>query len=288
MSNFFEGLGSKLSERWLDYLFSPALIFYGAGALVLYLRYGGAFRSWVTARSEAVQLVVIAASLLLVIQSAVLMERFAGQVLAWLCGSWPRFLSRLANWRKSRHTSRYEGWWNEFQKTNAGLLEQKLDQYPPNPEDIQPTLLGNILLAAERFPRDKYGLDPAACWSALWLVLPETTRSAVSEARRRLDGDVVSISWGVLTLAWALVDWRILPLPVIWIWLSYQQALQSARSYGLIFRAAFDLHRLDLYNQLNWPVPLNTSEEQGCGAKLSQYLYRGSTKGTVVFEKPEK
>jgi hypothetical protein len=288
MSNFFEGLGSKLSERWLEYLFSPALIFYGAGALLLYVRFANPIGTWVAALSEPAQIALVVAGFMLVVQSAVLMERFAPQGLSWLCGNWPVFLSWPAKQRKAAHVRRFQSLEGEWQKTNDGEIGQKLDQYPPNASDVKPTLLGNILLAAERFPRDKYGLDPAVCWPELWLVLPKTTRLVISGARKRLDEDVVSILWGVLALAWAVVDWRVLPLAVIWVWLFYRQALQSACGYSVLFKAAFDLHRMDLYRKLNWPIPRDTAEEAGCGERLSQYLYLGKIAGVVVFERADK
>ncbi len=40
LSQFWEKMGEGLSARWLEYLFSPALLFWGGGALILAGRLG--------------------------------------------------------------------------------------------------------------------------------------------------------------------------------------------------------------------------------------------------------
>lgn len=60
---------------------------------------------------------------------------------------------------------------------------------PAHANRLMPTRLGNVLRAAESGVEDKYGIDPVPCWPALWLVLPDETRTEVTAARASLDTD---------------------------------------------------------------------------------------------------
>ena len=73
--------------------------------------------------------------------------------------------------------------------------------------------------------------------------------------------------------------------------LSYVGATQAAATYGDLLRAAFDLHRFDLYQALHWPLPPSWKAEKPApagqaptyGQALSQFLYRGLGVQDVVY-----
>ena len=60
--------------------------------------------------------------------------------------------------------------------------------------------------------------------------------------------------------------------------------LTTAMVYGDVIEAAFDLHRWKLYEALRWPTPTTPADERATGAKLTQYIWRGSDDDTPVFD----
>jgi hypothetical protein len=61
-----------------------------------------------------------------------------------------------------------------------------------------PTRLGNALRAAESYPGDdeRWGLDAVFWWPRLYLILPDSARDQVDEARTSMDQLVLlSVLW---------------------------------------------------------------------------------------------
>jgi hypothetical protein len=79
-----------------------------------------------------------------------------------------------------------------------------LRQYPTQEHDILPTRLGNILRAAERRPRDRYGLDAIICWPRLWLLPPEPAKQELQAARAELNNSARLVLWSLLFLVWSI------------------------------------------------------------------------------------
>lgn len=138
-----------------------------------------------------------------------------------------------------------------------------------------PTRLGNVLRAAERWPRDKYGLDALIVWPRLWLLLQQTTRKEIIDARARLDQAVIGLTWGVLIVGWeALAWWPVLVAAAVAAFL-YRRAVVAAERYGDLVEVAFDLERTELYRRLRIPLPTESENEPSEGVALTQYLWRG-------------
>src|SRR5690349_5448016 len=83
----------------------------------------------------------------------------------------------------------------------AASVEQERARLPSSYQRFKPTLLGNILAAAEERPGYKYGLDAVICWPRLWLLLGDAERKEVGAARRSLDAGAALIVWGLLDAA---------------------------------------------------------------------------------------
>ncbi|MGW4064219.1 hypothetical protein ACWEGE_38425 [Amycolatopsis sp. NPDC004747] len=56
-----------------------------------------------------------------------------------------------------------------------------------------------------------------------------------------------------------------------------------ARTQAELIEAAIDLHRLDLYRKLRWPLPANPAEEPELGEQLVSYLSYGSDSAKPTF-----
>lgn len=293
MSKLWEGLGGKLAERWLELLFSPALVFWVLG-LWLVLPSGDwvALDKALNAAPTLRQAITVAAALLVVVSAAVVRHlRFPA--LRLLEGYWPlprepflRFTRRRLAQQQAR-----------FQALSAQRLEnlsaddlaeyQRLDEalmyIPGDARYLMPSRLGCILRAAEMAPWERYRLDGVICWSRLWLLLPENVRDELSQARAELDAAAELWLWGWLFLAWMPWAAWIPALAQALMFYAYRRALRAAEVYAALIVAAYDLHRFQLYQALRWPLPKNPANERVQGAALTTYLWRGSDRQQPDF-----
>lgn len=291
LTEFWQGLGAKLSERWVSMVFAPAFGFWFGGFLAFISRFGWTpFEQWFLQASEPLQIALLVAALLLITASAAAIRPFILPVLRLLEGYWPRWLRhRVLHWQNRRVERDEQHWQRLAIKAEAGgglaaltlaeredyaKLDQRLRMLPAHPARRLPTRLGNILRAAEDRPRERYGLETVTCWPRLWLLLPDTARSELSAARASLDTAASLWIWGVLFIAWTIWAWWALPVALAVTLCAYRSALNTAAVYSDLLEAAFDLHRTKLYTALRFPLP-DTTDEVAHGERLTEYLQRG-------------
>jgi hypothetical protein len=229
----------------------------------------------------------------------VVVARAATPVLRLLEGYWPQWadpLRRPLADRQWRRATSLQQSWDELrarvddgtadtrQRAEYSRVERRLRDYPEDKQRSLPTLLGNVLRAAETRPVDRYGLDPVRTWAPLWLVLPDTARSELTGARSALDGSVRMLIWSVLLLVWSPFTWWAVAVAVALATHQLMVALPArARSYGAVLDAAIDVHRNNLYDALRWPLPETPAEERAVGEAVTEYLWRGSDDDEPTF-----
>jgi hypothetical protein len=295
LSKLWDKLGEGLSERWLLTVLSPAFAFWFGGLWAYATRHGvsGVTQHW-TSLSLFEQAVLVIGALLLVTATAWLVEASQGAILRLLEGYWPwpfrglRF-ARAEAWRKiidKKYKDRGE---LEDAITISGLsrkaeLDDEIARLPANPLHIMPTLLGNVLAGAEHYPQVRYGLGISVCWSRLYLVLPSPVREEIVTSRARIDESIRLIIWSALFVVWTVWQgWALFGLIAAWI--GYRNTIAVSGVYADLIRAAFDLHRFELYEQLRFPVPRRALNEEECGEEVSEYLLRGEHPRDIMFEK---
>lgn len=303
LDNFWASMGSKLAERWLEYIFGPAFLFWAGWFGVYAWKIG-----WQTILQDIQALTPfqqgagIVLSLFVLISSSMLIQAIRFPILRLLEGYWLKPFNYLGlgiiSLRKrsfQKKTARLRRLASTDQKTldikqleERTALEIWAHWHPVNSKDLLPTDLGNILRAREYSPNRKYGLDAIICWPRLWPLLPENVRTDLSNARSTLDRLAELWFWGLLSLLWACwFHWAVV-ISIIWLFIAYKMACQSAMSYGELLESAFDLHRFSLYDALNWPRPRNTKEEQAFGAQLTEYLWRGTLLTPIKYVEKSK
>lgn len=164
--------------------------------------------------------------------------------------------------------------------------------HPPRREMVMPTRLGNTLKAAEAYPFFRYNLDAVVTWPRLHSVLPEAFASELRDAKATLDLLLNLITLTVVfTLGWELY----LGLATHWVWflvvslgwimsaLIYQAALQAARTYGEMIKAAYDLHRWELLSALHLQKPTSYGEERDLWGDVTDLLYRNFPPNKSAF-----
>lgn len=290
LSQFWQGLGSELSERWVERILTPAFLFWlgGLGAWAWQVGWEP-LANWFLGLDASVQGMLVLGSFLLVALSSGLVQRLEPTVLGLLEGYWPGWLDWLyrlgVRWQDFR-LARAERQWqalsrqgiaklNPAQRRRFVELDIRRRRAPADPGERMPTALGNILRAGELRPRDKYGLDAVICWPRLWLLLPEDVREELVRSRAGLEMAVRVWIWGALFLIWSWMAWWALPVGLLVVLLGYRMALSAAATFADLVESAFDVHRSRLYQALRWPLPANPRSERVEGAKITGYLWRG-------------
>ncbi len=153
-------------------------------------------------------------------------------------------------------------------------LDEQLELMIPR-QNLLPTNFGNLLRAAEQAPSRKYGLNTFVCWPRLWLVMPDSTKEAIAQARANLNSAAACVLGSVLLIVWSLAIWWMPAVALVLTFLSYRSMSGLGFTYGEFVVAAFDVHRWDLYEKLRWPNPRDAEEELTNGLQLTQFLLRG-------------
>ena len=301
LDKFWESIGSNLAERWLEYIFGPAFLFW-AGGLGLYAWRTG----WQATLKEAQALTQfqqgswLVLALLVLVFSSVLMQAIRFPILRLLEGYWPwpfNYLGlgivalqkrssqkKIAELRDLLKTLEDAGKLDVGQREKLTQLEMWAHSRPAKSNDLLPTALGNILRARERSPERKYGLDAIVCWPRLWPLLPENLRTDLANARSTLDHLVELWFWGLLFVLWVFwTPWAV-AIGLLWMLMTYGMALQAVMAYGDLLETAFDLHRLSLYDALGWPRPTNSEEDKVLGAQMTEFLWRGTLPGPITYQ----
>jgi hypothetical protein len=223
--------------------------------------------------------------------------------------------------REALRLKKAEGHATWRDRADLARLDAELDHdWPRDPDRSMPTALGDILRAAEDYPRARYGLEPIVLWPRLFPHLGDALRGALGAAQDQLDlmlrlatlltihgvvwGTVAALSLGygllysavavlrvngpmldhgvaVLTRSGAGLLWALPALPLAYF--MWRAAHQAARAYGGLFRSAFDLHRFAVYESMRWPLPDSPPAERTQGGRLTLYLLEGSGAEGVVY-----
>jgi hypothetical protein len=211
--------------------------------------------------------------------------------------SWAgRTLGRLGRERQASRRAKMGG-----DTSEAGYLCSYL-AFPPAPSPVLPTRLGNALRAAESYPGDeaRWGLDAAFWWPRLYLVMPDSARAQVDDARSALDQlavlSVLSGSFAVVSLGLCCVGLNLAAGlgcaagALLLSRVTYLAAVASATVLGELVRSCYDLYRCDLLARLGWSAPATLEQERQLWAALSQQLYRRGTSraGEALLNAPRQ
>jgi hypothetical protein len=162
-------------------------------------------------------------------------------------------------------------------------------RFPASEATILPTEFGNVIRAFETHPRRRYGMDGIAVWPRISTMLSDGERSELEEATTDLafwmNGLVViAIAGPVLFIEriWhppggiaetALVELAVAAFTTLAVWWAYRQAIAAAIRWGDPVRAAFDVHRLQLYDALGVTRPTTHLADKAAGEAVARMLW---------------
>lgn len=217
MHVFFDELAKKLAERWVTVLILPGALFATACWIGLTLRHAHALdrpdRIIATlatlARLPTTTQVVLVIAALLGSTAVSLGVQFLAAITrrVWL-GQWPRPLRRPATrWRRARWhrlVARRRAAEAEHPKARRTAAQQEqIDALAARVNRValaepgRPTWMGDRMHAVERVVDDRYGLDLPFAWPRLWLVLPDTDRTAIAAADSAFTSAVATGTWAL-------------------------------------------------------------------------------------------
>jgi hypothetical protein len=301
-TKFWDQISSGVAKKWIEWLFSPALVFWAGGVLAYSTAHGREpLVAFLQRLDTPLHLALAVGGLVVGLAGSVAaVESLQQGALRLLEGYWPRGLHWLRHDLVKRLSERYarrHQEWSQLAARYADLTAKDLETYAhldamlatyPTQGRLLPTRLGNRLRAAEDYAWHHYGLATGVVWPRLWGVMPEGAQKEIIDARKHLDAAVRFMLWSFLFLVWTVWAWYwVIPLALLGMVWGYGQALEAAGVYGELLRAAFDLHRGSLYKALRWPLPNNPAEERQRGRQLTYYLWRGSDATAPSFRQDD-
>lgn len=184
--------------------------------------------------------------------------------------------------------------------TEAAL---RLNRYFPwQPNEVMPTKLGNVIKAFESYSFKAYGLDGPPNWTRVEALVTENEKEALAEALTTfafwlnlivlalaatlylLIGSVLARSGSNHSTVFLSV--ATLAAGALLAWAFYCAALGAAVRWGASVRAAYDLHRLELYAQLGLRRPRTAMEERAVARAANRASSFGEEMADAVRNTP--
>jgi hypothetical protein len=176
-------------------------------------------------------------------------------------------------------------------ENRAALRWELATRFPtidPPQRYIQPTRLGNSLVATQHIIRDRYGIDITALWSQMESVEGVKDAPALTAVKdEKVTLDLLANLVFVLAIfavqavvyfgyreRWDDVLIALLVLPLAYV--TYRVADTSARSWGNAVEVTLDLHREKLREELGLRKETDAADERELWEKASAFYLPGS------------
>jgi len=294
MTGFLTELGKRLAERWVAVLVIPGALFVSVAVAAVILRH----RRWAdtsllwqeltefTATGQdgaglTRGVVVLLAVLIASAGAGLVAQVLRRPVEHALTGRWPFFLRLLAavltTRRKNKWTRRdgdYQQAQDKDQQESLGELRTRRNNIALTPPRF-PTWLGDRLHAPASRVSNEYGLELGSSWPRLWLLLPDSTRQPLIEARERLDNATALGGWASLYLALGAVWWPSAVLGVCLGFIAWRRARATGDVYADLVEATYDVHLAELVNRFGHAEGLRPISLQR-GRELTERFRKGT------------
>ncbi|MFF7369797.1 hypothetical protein [Streptomyces tricolor] len=109
-------------------------------------------------------------------------------------------------------------------------------------EPQRPTMTGDRFAGTGTRLRNQYGIDLAASWTRLWLVLPDTVQAELRLSRAGFDSAVEGTTWATCYLALGLRWWPAALIGLTVGLLAWSRGRRAAVLHAELVESATDLH----------------------------------------------
>ena len=311
LGSFIDKLSSLFDQRFIVIYWGPTFIGLGLATLLAGILIGPASAfSWWIGLNTPQQVLLGVVILLIITVLAFLLGTVTIPIVRLYEGYWPE--GWLTRWARGRQKQKLQHLSEklkdlDFKPTltpneKRAYLSCKNDRYHYFPLDdtlLKPTRLGNVLVAAEEYPRQLYEMDAVLWWPRMAALMPDTFRTQVDNALTPmlapLNLSIIFILLALLAAVGEIVvliihwNWWLLLITffssLLLSWICYIAAVEQAVDYAILVRVAFDLYRQDILKQMHIPLPGDLKEERHLWAALNSWVYDyimpWQTKGAV-------
>jgi hypothetical protein len=307
LAGILDGVTGQLDKRFLLNAFFPTVVF--SVALILAGAAGSdgvepAVDAWDKLDATVKVLLTVGWFAAVIVVANILATKVLGIVRLFEGYGLPWGTRWTAKSGRNHQHAQAKRLWEEATSNDPGDAKERFQQRFPvhprelTPADVAPTRLGNLLLSAETYSQDRYGVDAVRVWPRLYHLLPEKLLTSMAEARASME----------LLLVVAFLAGLYAPLAAIWLlatgapdawffgsllggavlsYTAYWGALAPAAIYGDHVRAAFDLNRLELLAAMRTPVPATPDEERRTWTQATRLLEYGEPVTWRYVEAPK-
>lgn len=301
MTSLLDRIGEKLADKWISALAVPGLLLMATAAVATELgqrsaldlavlreragHWGAAAAGWSTLGQLTALAVVVLGS---VAVGTVVRSCAQGVERLW-AGDWPR----IAAWPARRLTAARQRRWDLIQQQ----IEDLRDARPPRRRDADdrleldgltarrdrialarpsgPTYSGDQLAATATRLHHQYGIDLAACWTLLWLILPDEVRTELRAARIRFVSAVEGTTWAACCLALGLQWWPAAVGGTVVGLAARSRGRSAAATYARLVESTVDLHLARLMEELKVD-PSSPAPDLRMGVALTRMARKAS------------
>lgn len=167
-------------------------------------------------------------------------------------------------------------------------LYEAVRNYPDSKEWVLPTRFGNIMRAAEVYPRVVYGLDGVPSWPHLLMLVPKAVDEQLKDRRSIIDflmnTFVLSLVLAATYLSLAILrcsleaPWipvgLLVAVTLTWVFLP-----AAAREWSYAVKAVYDLYRPELAKKLGFKLPPTAEAEYVFWQNVSAMMIYRSHEG---------
>lgn len=272
MTTVLAEVGRRLLDRWLTLLVLPGLLYVASAIVGTYLGHRDALDAqrladWITGHIAATRspntgavLLAVAAALLAAAGAglcAALLGRISGYLWTLPARTAPlRWLTRRRRDRWQRANTRVAAAIDAAMAGDGtgsiGAAIAARDRVSLV-EPTHPTWIGDRLTAPAARVNTRYGLDLAAAWPRLWLIVPDAVRTELTSAHAAYTASAHLVGWTVLYAVLALLWWPAAAVAAVLAVTAYVQSRAAAVNLADLTEAVVDLYGVDLAAQLRIP-----------------------------------
>lgn len=279
MTGFLGEIGQKLADRWAALLAIPGLLYLAAVTVTAVLGQEHALSypdlsQKITAWAASPVLKSAGGAALIV--GAILAGSVAAGLAAAAGGRFIEILWTLPG--KHAPAKWLADWRRERSKRQKAIADNSADPAAVRRaigradriciiEASCPTWIGDRLRACHVRISKTYGLDLAAAWPRLWLIVPDTVRTELGAAREAFSGAARLTAWAIFYLVLSIWWWPAIPIAVITGAAAISKARLATGNFADLIESAVDLHSAELAAQLGEQV--TGSVPPAVGARLT-------------------
>ncbi|MGW0002554.1 serine/threonine-protein kinase [Nocardia grenadensis] len=281
MGGLWGELTKKLAEKWLSLLVLPGAFYLAVAGAAFVLGHGraldvGLLARTITGYAENPAITATGAGILLLV--AISACAAAVGLVAQAVGTFAEHIALAADWAAWPMPVRYPvRWWvarriRRWDIAEAVYRRELRKMLAPDPADRpdsalrqraartrnrisverpeRPTWSGDrVHAAAVRLDRDHH-LDLATVWPSVWLILPDSTRDQINEARTALARATTLLAWSVLYSVLTVWWWPAALIGVVTAATARYRIRTATDTYATLLETATRSHAVSLATQL--------------------------------------